>query len=359
MSSLFCGSRHRPRAASVPVALLAMLTLMLPACGRDAPLSDKVAEAPGERLLLRPSAVVEWKDVGATVTSVHRADARARIPGILEWLNVREGDMVRKGQVIGRIVDSRLGYEAAAYGAQAAAAQAQAAEADAELARVRYLYDKGVYAQARLDRAQAAARAARAQVNAATAQQSAVGAVAGQGAVVAPSSGRVLVAQVPAGSAVAPGTPIATITSGPMVLRLDLPETLADKVRLGSAVVVTGLAGDGGTAPVRASVTRLYPAVTAGQMAADVQVPGLSSHMVGRRIAARVAIGERQALVVPRRFVETRYGLDYAVVLVGKGASARVPLQIAPTGDPARVEILSGAEKGDVLVAPAGGTTGR
>ena len=43
---------------------------------------------------------------------------------------VREGDLVGKGQVIGRIVDNQLGYQAGAYGAQAAAAQAQVAQAD-------------------------------------------------------------------------------------------------------------------------------------------------------------------------------------------------------------------------------------
>ena len=255
------------------------------------------------------------------------ADARARIPGILESLTVREGDLVRKGQMIGRVVDSRLGYEGAAYGAQAAAAQAQVAQAEAELARVKYLHANGVYAQARLDQAEAAARAARAQVNAAKAQQSAVGAVAGQGAVVAPSAGRVLTAQVPAGSAVAPGTSIATITSGPMVLRLELPETLAGKVRVGSAVLATGLAdGAKGVAP-RATVSRVYPAVT----------------------------GEREALIVPRRFVETSYGIDYVTIRVGKNSASRVPVQIAPSDDPARAEILSGAATGDTLIAPPAG----
>ena len=46
--------------------------------------------------------------------------------GILTTLTVREGDTVAKGQVIGRIVDSQLGFQAGAYGAQAAVAQAQA-----------------------------------------------------------------------------------------------------------------------------------------------------------------------------------------------------------------------------------------
>jgi len=335
------------------------MSLPLSACGSDESTSapaEKAAAIAGDKLLLSPSMVTDWKDVGALVTSVDMADARARIPGILDSLTIREGDLVRKGQVIGRIVDTRLGYEGAAYGAQAAAAQAQAAHANAELARVKYLHANGVYAQTRLDQAEAAARAARAQVNAAKAQQSAVGAVAGQGAVVAPSAGRVLVAPVPAGSAVAPGTSIATITSGPMVLRLELPETLGDKVRVGSVVIATGLSNGSSAAAPRATVSRIYPSVTGGQMTADVPIPGLASTMVGRRVAAHVAVGERQALIVPRRFVETSYGSDYVTIRVGKDATSRVPVQIAPSDDPARVEILSGAGKGDVLVAPPTGT---
>ncbi len=343
------------RLSLIGIALLAA-PLALSGCGSDPAPTQPVALVQGSTLILQPSTVTDWKDVGAQVTSVDMADARARIPGILESLTVREGDLVRKGQVIGRVVDSRLGYEGAAYGAQAAAAQAQVAQAEAELARVQYLHANGVYAQARLDQAEAAARAARAQVAAARAQQSAVGAVAGQGAVIAPSSGRVLVAQVPAGSAVAPGTSIATITSGPMVLRLELPETLAGKVRVGSAVLATGLADEAKAAAPRATVSRVYPAVTGGQMAADVQMPGLASNMVGRRVTARVAVGERQALVVPRRFVETSYGIDYVTIRVGKDAASRVPVQIAPSDDPARVEILSGVAKGDTLVAPPAGT---
>ena len=338
----------------IGIALLAA-PLALLGCGSDPAPTQPVAAVQGKTLILQPSTVTDWKDVGALVTSVDMADARARIPGILESLSVREGDMVRKGQVIGRVVDSRLGFEGAAYGAQAAAAQAQVAQAEAELARVQYLHANGVYAQARLDQAEAAARAARAQVTAARAQQSAVGAVAGQGAVIAPSSGRVLVAQVPAGSAVAPGTSIATITSGPMVLRLELPETLAGKVRVGSAVLATGLADEAKAAAPRATVSRVYPAVTGGQMAGDVQMPGLASDMVGRRVTARVAVGERQAFVVPRRFVETSYGIDYVTIRVGKDAASRVPVQIAPSDDPARVEILSGVAAGDTLVASSAG----
>ena len=169
-----------------------------------------MAKAPdGPRLVLAAADTVSWQDVAAEITTVDQAQVLARIPGILSTLAVREGDLVRKGQVIGRIVDSQLGYQSGAYGAQAAAAQAQAAQATAELDRVRFLHENGVYAKARLEQAQAAASAAQAQVRAAHAQQAAVGAVAGQGGLVAPADGRVLRADVPAGAPVAPGMAVA------------------------------------------------------------------------------------------------------------------------------------------------------
>lgn len=333
------------RISLIAPALVA-LALPLAGCGSSNETTE-VAKAPaGPRLTLTLVDTADWQDVAAEVATVDQAQVLARIPGILTTLTVREGDMVSKGQVIGRIVDSQLGYQSGAYGAQAAAAQAQAAQAQAELDRVRYLHDNGVYAKARLEQAQAAASAAQAQVRAARAQQSAVSAVAGQGAVVAPASGRVLRADVPAGAPVAPGMPIAVITAGPVIVRLTMPESLAEKVQPGAAVMANGLTG---------RVVKLYPAVTAGQVTADVDVPGVSDATIGRRVAAKVAVGTRKALIVPTSYVTSRYGIDYVTVLAKDGSAAEVPVQVAPAADQGKRELLSGVQAGDVLIAPAKG----
>ncbi|MDE2436285.1 MAG: efflux RND transporter periplasmic adaptor subunit, partial [Sphingomonadales bacterium] len=297
-----------------------------------------------------PTDTVNWQDVSAEITTVDQAQVLARIPGILTTLTVHEGDIVSKGQSIGRIVDNQLGYQAGAFGAQAAAAQAQAAQAQAELARVRFLYQNGVYAKARLDQAEAGAAAANAQIRAARAQQSAVGAVAGQGVVTAPTSGRVLHADVPAGSPVAPGMAIAVITAGPTILRLEMPESLGDKVHTGSRVSVATIGNGNATG----TVIRVYPAITAGQVAADVQLPGIDNRLVGRRVAARVETGTRKALIIPSSFVTTRFGIDYVTVLGKSGAATQVPVQTAPGSAPGTVEILSGTGAGDTLVGSTG-----
>jgi RND family efflux transporter MFP subunit len=325
--------------------------MSLAGCNSNVP-SAQVAKAPtGPRLVLAPSETVAWQDVSAEIATVDQAQVLARIPGILTTLTVREGDMVTKGQVIGRIVDSQLGFQSGAYGAQAAAAQAMAAQAQGELSRVRFLYQNGVYAKARLEQAEAAAAAANAQIRAAQAQQAAVGAVAGQGSVVAPASGRVLKADVPAGSPVAPGMAIAVITAGPTIVRLEMPESLADKVRAGSRVTASSIASGSGVG----TVIKLYPSVTAGQVTADVDMPGIDNRLIGRRVAAKVETGARKALLVPAGYVINRYGIDYVTILAKDGSAAQVPVQTAASAEAGKVEVLTGVAAGDTLVGPNGG----
>ena len=333
--------------------LVPALGLALAACGDGdqarAPAGGMAsATADGPQHVVARQPVPVWQSVSARVTSVDEARVVARIPGILEELTVLEGDRVDPGQLIGRIVDSQLAFQASAAAAQAAAARAHAAEAEADLERVRYLHANGVYAQARLDQAEAAAAAAQGAARAAAAQQDAIGAVAGQGAVRAPSAGRVLQADVPRGAPVSPGMPIAVITAGPTVLRLDLPEALAGRVKLGAQVAAVMPGGQ----QLRGQVTRLYPAVTAGQIAADAAVPGLPDDQIGRRIAARVEAGTRPALIVPAAFIVTRFGIDYVRLLGADGAVTDVPVQTAPAGNADQREVLSGIAAGDRLVAP-------
>jgi len=341
---------------------LASAALALSACGSQPEQNEAAATLPaGDIVRLAPTEIADMKAVGAEIATRDQAEVLARIPGILTSLSVRAGDTVQKGQRIGMIVDSRLGYETSAYGAQAAAAQAEAARANADLARIRDLYNNGVYAKARLDQAVAAARAADAQVAAARAQQGASVSVAGQGAVIAPASGRVLRADIPAGAPVAPGMSIATVTAGPPVLRLMLPESVAGQVRPGARVIVDDPAlNEGGqnnagvpSGSHQGSVTQVYPAITGGQVRVDATLPSLSTQFVGRRVSASVEIGTRRALVVPRTFITTRYGIDQVQVVSEGKRLSMVPVQIAPTADPNMVEILSGVSAGDTLFAPA------
>jgi RND family efflux transporter MFP subunit len=333
-----------------PLLLTLAMAGAVAACGSraDRP-QPPVAAATGQRLQVRREPVADEKVVAATVETRDQAEARARIGGVLTVLKVRAGDTVRRGEAIGRVVDQRLNFQTSAADAQVAAAAAEAARAEAELGRTTYLYDNGVYAKARLEQVQAQAKASQGTLAAARAQRAASADLAGQGAILAPSDGRVLKADVPAGSVVQPGQSVATLTAGPPVLRLEIPEADARALKVGQAVAIfpedlPGVAG--------AAISQIYPAVDVGRVVADVTVPGLRPELIGQRVRARLAVGRRSALLVPRSYVAHRYGLDYARVVDRNGQAMDVAVQLAPPDGSGRVEVLSGLSDGDVIVPP-------
>lgn len=327
------------------VALLAALPLA--ACGDRSEPAETRAEQPAAGSIVVASRIVsDIKPVAGEITTRDMGQAVARTGGTLIQLNVREGDSVRAGQVLGVVRDARIGLETAGYTALVRAAEAEAARAEADLNRTRGLFEKGVYAQARLDQVEAAARAARGNLDAARAQRAASAEMNAQGAILAPSSGRVLKADVPVGSVVMPGQLIATVTAGPLVVRVQLPEGQAGALRNGSVVQMTPDGPNG--AVITARVIQVYPAVEAGQVVADIEAGGLSAALIGRRIGVRLPVGERQAIVIPRRFVSTRFGVDY--VRLARGGET--PVQTAPGPEADTVEILSGLVAGDRIAPP-------
>jgi RND family efflux transporter MFP subunit len=335
-------------ALSAVLAAAALLAGGLSACGAE-PEVGVIAPARGERLTVTESVIDAVKPVSAVVASRDLGEARARIPGTLTQLNVREGDTVRQGQVIGVVTDNRVGLETAAFGAQVAAAEAEAARARADLSRIQTLFDRGIYAQARLDQALAASQAANAQVRAARAVRAASAETGAQGRILAPTSGRVLAADVPAGSVVSAGQSVATITAGPLILRLELPEAQGRNLRVGQSVIVSSDDLPGVSA---GTIAQVYPASTAGQTTADIFVAGLSSDRVGQRVIVQAPVGQRRALVIPRRFVSTRYGIDFVRTVDPAGRVSEAPVQLGGPAGEDRVEVLSGLAVGNVVLAP-------
>ncbi len=322
--------------------------LSLAACGEaKAPAAVRATAPAAGRLTVQTQTVADLKPVPATLTTRDMADARARISGVLVSLAVKEGDWVRQGQVIGRVKDDRLALQTGALDAQVSAAAAEATRANADLGRTRDLFSHGVYAQARLDQVQAQARAANANLAAARAQRGASAELGAQGAVLAPTAGRVLTANVPVGSVVMPGQTLARITAGPLVVRLELPEGQARAVNVGDVVQLSG--EDLGGVAAQGTITQVYPSVTGGQITADVSAPGLPQDLIGRRVRALIRVGERPALVVPRTYVATRFGIDYARLVRADSTVSEAPVETTAGPTAATVEVLSGLRAGDVL----------
>jgi RND family efflux transporter MFP subunit len=327
---------------------------LLAACTRaEAPPSDASAPVEGQ-IVIERRATPDYKTVSAVLTSRDVGDARARIGGTLTRLLVREGDQVRRGQVVAVISDHRLALEAQAGSAGVAAAEAAAERARADQARFQVLFERGFLSQARMDQVHAETRAAEAQLRAARSQGGALSEANAQGRVLAPADGRVTRAPIPQGAVVMPGEVVVAIATGARVLRLELPEAQAEFLHEGRDIRILD-AGDGAEA-LTVRVRQVYPAIENGRVTADLDAQSLEGEFVGARVRVLIPAGEREAIVVPASYIVTRYGVDY-VRLVREGGAiidapvqqgAPVPTEALPDG----IEILSGLDSGDAIVPP-------
>ncbi len=271
--------------------------------------------------------VPDQKVVAATVASKRMAEARARIGGTLVGLMIDEGDHVSQGEKIATVKDARLAMETRSYDAQVAAAQAEYDRAKADLARTKDLFEKGVYAKARMDQMQAAADSAASALDSAKAQRAASAELEAQGDVFAPASGMVTKVLVPKGSVVVAGQSVAQITAGQLLLRLELPERQAKALLVGQEVT---LLGDQSDDPVGTGVIQqIYPLVSTGRVSVDASVAKLETQLIGERVRVAVTLGERQAIVIPSDYITVRSGIDYVSLKQDGDKTIDVPFSAA------------------------------
>ena len=322
-----------------------------PALGQDGHDGLVDAHASDAPLQIRMESVPDLKAVFATVESADVVAARARTGGTVASLSVDEGDAVGAGSVLAVVVDDRLVPQVRALDAQVAAVSAEAAQAISDRDRARQLLDRGVIAQARFDEAQTRVNVVQGQLDAVRQERSGIIQQQREGEILAPTAGIVLGVDITQGSVVIAGEAVATIASENYVLRLRLPERHArfmsegeevhvDQAALGESVAATGV------------IRKIYPQIIDGRVVADVEVEGLGGYFVGERIRVWVSASERQVILVPPSFVQTIYGVDYVALLTDDAMHHPVAIQRGRTHTDGRIEVLSGLDDGDVIVAP-------
>lgn len=319
--------------------------------------SEESAHAPVDtsgKLVVEEVASPDLKPVGAILTNRDAGAARARIGGTLVSLDVREGDVVKEGEVIASIVDERRDLEASAGASQAAAAEARAVRARSDLKRAEKLFKEGLVPQAKLDDARAVARSAQAQLKAARAGSNALDEILNQGKVLAPADGRVTHAPIPQGAVVMPGDVIAEIATGRRVLRAELPEADAISLKEGDEISV---ARSGEAHERTARILQVYPAVQDGEIVVDIDATGFDDGFIGMRVPVLIPVGSTPMIVIPESYVLTRYGVDYVRLLRDNDTVIEAPVQrgrVSPGKGEAMIEILAGLQSGDIILPVAG-----
>jgi RND family efflux transporter MFP subunit len=294
------------------------------------------------------------KAVFATVESISVVPARSRIGGTVVALKVREGDSVKSGQEIATIGDDKLALQMKSLDAQIQALQAQADQAQIDFDRTSGLVERGTLPRVKLDEARTALNVAQNGLRAKTAERAVVQQQFNEGQVLAPDDGRVLKKMITVGSVVLPGDPIVTIAQQHYKLRLRVPERHARFLKNGDKIRVDG-SEFGDNAAKFGTIDLVYPQIEDGRVVADATVEGLPQYFVGDRLRVWIAGGDRDAFVIPSKFITTEFGIDY-VQLGEPGKTVAVPVQRGrehPTPEmPDGLEILSGLRNGDKLVQP-------
>jgi RND family efflux transporter MFP subunit len=311
--------------------------------------ANAIATAKAAEITIKPVTVPEMKAVYGQIQPRNSVAARARLSGSVTLVKVTEGDVVEAGEVIAEIRDDKLDFQIKAIDAQLLGLQASLRDARAELDRAERLVRSGATSTQRLDQLRTQADVIANQLGAAEAQRSVIVQQSAEGAVIAPSSGRVIAVPATTGAVIMAGETIADIAGGGFFLRLAIPERHAHDLRQGATIHI-----DKAGKSLTGTLAKIYPSIEGGRVTADVEVDNLDTQFVGGRVLVELPVGERQAILVPETAITTHSGVDFVTVKHGGNSVQRTVL----AGDAvefegkAAVEILSGLTEGDILVTP-------
>lgn len=344
------------------LAACALVTLVLSGCGNSAEGQAQAEPPPVSVAAPLSRQVTEWDDFVGRFEAVQTVDVRARVGGYIQAVHFRDGQMVRRGQLLFTLDPRPAQAALAAARAAVSQAEAQLNLARTSFARAESLLESQAVSQAEFDTAQAAVAQAEAALASAQAAVRARQLDLEFTRVTAPASGRVSDRRVDVGNLVAGGSSAADVlttivSGGPIHFTFEGSEALLLKYRRD--------ANSGGSTPVRirlqdepdyrwsgtldftdnaidtASGTIRLRAVV--NNADGFLTPGMFGH-------ARVAgSGAYQALLVPDAAIVTD-GVRRVVYVVGAdGVVAAKPVQLGPLADGLRV-ISSGLAPDDRVI---------
>jgi RND family efflux transporter MFP subunit len=269
-------------------------------------------------LTLAPVELTRGLPVSGTLKAVNSAFVKARVPGELQGLTVREGDAVQAGQVLARIEPAE--YEARL---RQALQQADAARAQIDIAQRQYdnnkaLVNQGFISKTALDTSQANLHAARASHEAAVAAADVARKSLNDAVLRAPMSGLIAQRLAQPGERVGVDTRIVEIVD---LSRMEIEAALsaADSVgvRVGQQAL---LQVEGYATAVPARVARINPSTQAGSRSVLVYlqlrpVPGLRQGLFAQ---GALGTGKFKGLAVPLQVVRTDKPQPYVQVVEGQ-----------------------------------------
>ena len=285
---------------------------------QSAPVKDPVIEL--SAIDMATAHVVELTSglpISGALKAVNSAIVKARVPGELQGLTVREGDRVEAGQVIARVEATEYADRVRQAQQQADAAKAQVEIAQRQVDNNAALVRQGFISKTAADNSLASLNTAQANHRAAQAGIDVLRKSLADTVLRAPISGQVSQRLAQPGERVAPEARIVEIVD---LSRLELEASIspADSVavRVGQQAL---LRIEGVAQPVAATVARINPSAQAGSRSVLIYLtvaaqPGLRQGLFAQ---GQLATETQRALAVPLNAVRTDKPLPYVQVVEG------------------------------------------
>ena len=285
---------------------------------QSAPVKDPVIEL--SAIDMATAHVVELTSglpISGALKAVNSAIVKARVPGELQGLTVREGDRVEAGQVIARVESTEYADRVRQAQEQADAAKAQVEIAQRQVDNNAALVRQGFISKTAADNSLASLNTAQANHRAAQAGIDVLRKSLADTVLRAPISGQVSQRLAQPGERVAPEARIVEIVD---LSRLELEASIspADSVavRVGQQAL---LRIEGVAQPVAATVARINPSAQAGSRSVLIYLtvaaqPGLRQGLFAQ---GQLATETQRALAVPLNAVRTDKPLPYVQVVEG------------------------------------------
>jgi membrane fusion protein (multidrug efflux system) len=263
-------------------------------------------------------------------------DVSSKTSNVVTAIRFRDGEFVKRGQVLVQLDDAQAR-------AEVATAQAVLTESESQYNRSRELMNTQALSKSSFDQLEGTVKANRARLSAATARLE-------DTVIRAPFSGRVGLRRVSVGTLISPGDVITTLDDT-SVIKLDfaVPENLLATLREGLSVRATAPAYPGRTfvgkvASIDSRVDENTRSVTVRALLAN-EDGALKSGMF---LNVSLAKDERSALLIPEEAL-TPEGERQYVFTVAEGRATRREVRIGGRS-PGSVEVLAGLNAGERVV---------
>lgn len=334
--------------AALTAAAVAMLSLPLAGCNGAGANRGTTSKADTEVLLSNGDlAAVARADLAAgvpvqgTLKPAVDVSIVAPYPELIEAVLVKEGQAVRRGQLLAR-------FRTSSSELAATSAESQRRVAAAEFDRMRNLFREGAVAQRDVDLAEA-------QLHAAEAAAAAANKALDDATVGAPDDGVIATRFVQAGDRVGDGDPLfRLVNTSELEFAASVPTEALDRIRPGDVVSLSVSGVDGAT--VAGRIARVNAAVDAAtrQVKVYVNVPNRDRRLAGDMFASgRILLDVvKGAVSVPAGAVRKGEGGAAYAWVVSAGRLEKRPVTTGVHDEVQDlVEVKGGLREGDRVIA--------